>query len=275
MWWQLGFEGRRIFSEAEFLEGSREVSYPVKYTSRRVVRDVPKKETYSVWTRDDVPILLRNVDIGGESVPCFLTVKPMSHYDSGGNGWRTLEYDRESGKELSLNLRPHVRGVVIEQTSEFLFWHPFVFGSLGNQYETRATTLDGSPVFISPVHSGRFCRNLLDRSWHSGKRAQTSGKILDTAREGVRLVPYYEFDSLGDCVSVYPISLFEGRLDVPGIMIGRSNSARPELAGVGFVNYRDGEEVGEHLRYWEIDKSLKRKGIRSLERRLGKLKTLC
>jgi hypothetical protein len=89
------------------------------------------------------------------------------------------------------------------------------------------------------------------------------------------LVPYYEFDSLGDCVSVYPISLFEGRLDVPGIMIGRSNSARPELAGVGFVNYRDGEEVGEHLRYWEIDKSLKRKGIRSLERRLGKLKTLC
>jgi hypothetical protein len=86
MWWQLGFEGRRIFSEAEFLEGSREVSYPVKYTSRRVVRDVPKKETYSVWTRDDVPILLRNVDIGGESVPCFLTVKPMSHYDSGGTG---------------------------------------------------------------------------------------------------------------------------------------------------------------------------------------------
>jgi len=45
----------------------------------------------------------------------------MSHYSPGGDGWSNLEWAKANRFELPVNLRPHVRGVVIEETSEFLF----------------------------------------------------------------------------------------------------------------------------------------------------------
>jgi len=39
------------------------------------LKDIPQKETYRVWIRDEVPILLKDITVEGEVVSCFVTVK--------------------------------------------------------------------------------------------------------------------------------------------------------------------------------------------------------
>jgi len=84
-WWQLGFEGRQVLSEEQFRQGLREMSYFARDPRKK--DSEPFEANLRVYVKDSVPILIKNVEIRGVEMPCFITCCPMSHE----RGWRTLE----------------------------------------------------------------------------------------------------------------------------------------------------------------------------------------
>lgn len=267
LWWQLGYEGRRVLSEDEFSEGLTRVSYEVSFDwTRRPVS--PHEESFDLWTRDEVPILTRKVELCGESADCFVSVKPMSHPDTGGDGWRSLEVHKEFGFSPTAFHSPHIRGLVLEQTPDFLFWHPFIVGGEPEYYGTYRLVLKDLdlPVLICPIHPTKFYRNLIKGAWNKGKRPQKKPNEFDTRGEGFELVPYHEFDYRRNHLTVYPVSVFDGRLDLPGIILGGRNSG-PSILGVGQVEFRD-----NFVQYWELSHVQHRNAKSSLIKRLGRVK---
>src|SRR3989344_5967495 len=126
LWWQIGYEGRRLFSKEEFDENLKNVSYEtyVLRNAKPVINKdgiKTKNINYKVWTKDEVPILLEDISLDGELIPSFASVKPMSHPNGAGNGWRSLSGFSQSQLPLSAYHSPHIRGVVIELTDDFLF----------------------------------------------------------------------------------------------------------------------------------------------------------
>ena len=125
LWWQLRFEGRRIFSEDEFKKGLRNITYEIEPEEGLI-----GNKTLRIWPDYKVPILIRNIDLDGIVAPCFITVKPMCHDKN--EGWRSLQqmvtYKLPPTESGSVYHEPHVRGVVIEEKDNFLFWYPISFG---------------------------------------------------------------------------------------------------------------------------------------------------
>ena len=289
MWWQLGFEGRKVISEAEFASTLQTVSYPCKSAlydgaGHRYV----ETRSFRVWPRDDVPIVLRQVRIGEETFDGFVTVCPMSHRPGGRTGWEDLDFNQQASQgPMSIYRTPHIRGVVVEKTPEFLFWSPVTFSHKSEAtYFTRCFMLGDTPCLISPIDTSKFCRTLIQNVWHKGTRPQKKPAEMNSKSDGFDFVPYYEFDPAKNHVTIYPGVAFPGRFDLPIVIRGNPSSGRPSIVGVGYVRnheYEFSDDMQVYCRssndekgaysvfYWELDKRQERAARNSLIARLGRL----
>lgn len=260
LWWQLGFEGRRILSEEEFNSGLTKVVH--EYITPN---DGIGVETLNVWTKDNVPILLRNIKFSEElEVPCFISVNPMSH----DVGWRHLEYKLP----VSLYRRPHIRGVVIEATDEFLFWYPLIFNHDPVYYSTFKFTFKDStipPALVCPIVPSKFYENLIKRGWSHGKRSQTR-PININCKDPSKIVPYYEFDPKREEFTIYPAPIFSNELDFP-IVIAGDLSGIPRILGTGYISVSRYIPGDQGVSYWKLDKIKERTVRNTLIRRLGNI----
>lgn len=253
LWWQLGFEGREILSEEEFSKGLQTVR------RQTIVDPVTQKpiesseREFQVWTRDNVPILLREIDFGGITVPCFISVKPQSH-EVGAGGYSITHIFEE----------PHIRGMAIERKDKFLFWYPFVFGE-PSFYQTRKFGLEGEKMqgLICPIHPRKFYKNLVEDGWSGGRRAQKKAKEFDCKKEGFELVPYFEFNPDKKHVMVYPVQLFENTLDFPVFIKSCQKKPKVEVLGIGYACFGTDSSA---VYYWEIQKQHKKLVRETLER---------
>jgi hypothetical protein len=267
LWWQLGFEGRRVFSEEEFEEGLEEVSYRVEYPDTEDPNFEPHVKTYQIWNRDEVPIVLKNINLFGEEISCFISVKPLSHDDGGGDGWHSLKCCKEFGSPLSVYHSPHIRGLAIQETDDFLFWHPFLSGD-SSSYQTsvfRRYEDEGKlPILLSPINPSKFCYNLIKNVWQ-GKRSQKKAKELTLKHSNHRFVPYYNFDHAKDHITIYPAQIFKGKLDLPVIVVGSKETQMPSILGTGYASSEGGH-------FWELNSPLYERARDSLIKRLGHIK---
>jgi hypothetical protein len=212
-WWQIGFEGRRIFTDEEFQNGLVNISWMPELIrnhrddnldfSREDYEKAPK--SVSVWVKHDVPILLKDVSIDDHVVPCFVTVKPLSHDRR--EGWRDLTWDMENKYPMnwvSKFHQPHIRGMVLEQTDRILFWSPLLMGTIPMSYHTRGMQLGNYFAIIDPVYPSDFYKNLIKGQWSFGRRAQKSAATFNCLENGYHIVPYFEFDKGEKHVTVYP-----------------------------------------------------------------------
>src|SRR3989344_1603891 len=229
-WWQLGFEGRRIFTEEEFQSGLTTVKWNI-YINRQGDREERK---FRLWTGKDVPILVRNVDINGSNVPCFISIKPASH-------WPQLDMSPSGEKFFGPGMyeTPHIRGVAAETTDRHFFWYPFYVEDK-NEYDTLGGFIKGSglPFVASPVSTPKFYRNLIERLRRRGKRAQQKPINIDYVRRGFTAVPYFDFDPAKSHITFYPVNLSHDRLDTPGVIASQS-SGSPKIIGAGYPSVRE------------------------------------
>jgi len=259
LWWQLGFEGRRIFSVEEFEGNLKTISFEVRYDwGWRPI--TPKKEEFKVWTKDEVPILIRELEFNGLTLPFFISVKPLSHGGAAPGrvvGNQEAGFCKDVGVPLDVYLSPHIRGIAIDVTDRFLFWYPITFGRCDyNCYTTYGYTHESldTPIILNPISHTKFYQNLIKGSWSHGRRAQKKPKIFDCEKEGFEIVPYFEFDPIKPHLMVYPIPLFEGKLDLPVLVKSRTSKPVPEVLGVGYYYAEERSEVY----YWELDKQKQR-----------------
>ncbi|MBS3141128.1 hypothetical protein J4405_03215 [Candidatus Woesearchaeota archaeon] len=280
LWWQLGFEGRRVYSQEEFDSTLQTVSFPYTlipspYNHAKV--EEKKVAELKVWPKDNVPIIIKDVNMFGLTVPCFVSVKPMSHYESYNingkqNGWDELEFARNSKKSissspLSIYHNPHIRGVVIEQQSDFLFWYPFIFGDRPVCYQTARFDLpeEPLPILVCPINPDKFYENLI-RQWSHGRRVQKAAIKINNQE----IVPYFEFNPTKNHFTIYPAPILEDKLDFPIVLRGKPTGI-PEILGTGYVNSDDEDRRTWDVHYWELDPKIKRKVRNSLIQILGRL----
>ena len=265
LWWQLGFEGREILTEDELNAGLQTAKWIVKVDITGEPIE-PREEEFRFWNRDEVPILIRTINLGGIEIPSFVSVKPQTHRPSGGvEHLKQLEIF-----PLPVYEQPHVRGVVIERKDKFLFWYPFTWG-IGpshNLYFTREIFLEEEKMhcLIYPVHPTKFYRNIVENSWSKGKRTQKKAKEFEYQNEGYELVPYFEFDTTKKQVMVYPVPLFERRLDVPVFIKTTPRYTGVDVIGAGYTVFSG--EIGG-ICYWELQNDQKRLVRRTLEKTLS------
>jgi len=303
LWWQLGFEGRRVYSEKEFSKNLRTVKYQTLTTEALTRLDeeftLPKPEDFqeeiiNIWVEDEVPILLRNLSLAGFDLPVFTTVKPMSHKP---RGWRSLRCSIESELPGMVYEQPHIRGIVIDLTEEFLFFYPFLLGERHEYYSSRMFRLNSTdvPIIIDPIHPTKFHTNLIEKEW-KGKRAQKKPSCFDLKIGGYKLVPFFEFDVNRLHTTIYPLPVFQGnlqklvedlikkdsrwahpsaekflrdyhpekireRLDLP-VVIASSGNGNVELLGAGYA-------YSDQAFYWPFDKPKHDLAAKALKLRLG------
>ncbi|HII72244.1 TPA: hypothetical protein HA265_05815 [Candidatus Woesearchaeota archaeon] len=264
VWWQLGYEGRTVLSEEEFKEGLRTESWTVTVDTA-LKRDIePTEKEFHFWKRDDVPILLRNIQVSDLSLDCFISVKPESH------GSRdNTKFLKKWGLQPHIYDQPHIRGAVIDKTDRFLFWYPLLFGVMPGSYDSMGIYLKSEDMWgiICAVHPTRFYKKLIHDQWTKGRRNQTKAKEFDCEKEGYNIVPYFEFDTAQNHVMVYPVKLFERGLDYPVFIKSIPRSPGVEVIGTGYA-YFDETDSGS-VYYWELQKDKKKLIRKTLEQVLG------
>ncbi|MBS3066528.1 hypothetical protein J4205_01770 [Candidatus Pacearchaeota archaeon] len=263
LWWQLGFEGRRVLTEEEFNSGLQEVDHEC------YLKDNPESkgvEKVNIWKEKYAPIFIKNTNLDGIQIPSFVSVRPLLDY-------RGLESPLVSSFPLQLYYSPHIRGVVVEKTNDFLFWNPFIVYENLNCWRTYAIKPEGEslPIMLQPIAPHRFYKNL-SRCLRTGKRAQKKYKKINCkSKDSERVVPYYEFDALSRNFTVYPANVFQDRLDLPVILQGNPDTGIPKIIGSGTI-YFDDEMESEQICYLELnDRELKSAKL-SLIRRLGSIR---
>lgn len=277
LWWQLGFEGRRIFDEREFEKGLRKITYEVEKEE-----GLTEQKALRIWPDSEVPILIKNIDLDGITAPCFISVKPMCHDKD--DGWKILQgmiYHKMPPQGLGfIYHQPHVRGVVAEEKDNFLFWYPISFGVEPEYYSSLAKFLKKEDMWciINPIHPIKFYENLV-RQYSWGRRSQKSA--IRFSEEGYEVVPYFDFDITKKHLTVYPAplnllrknrdvekiifgpsTLFKGKLDFPIIIKSLPDEKKAQMLGIGFL---DSDGAG----YWEVNRIHGEKAKESLEKRLG------
>ncbi len=270
LWWQLGFEGRKVYNEEDFNQNLKTISYEIQirnWETGEITYEGEKE--YQVWTKDEVPILLRNINLFGLDIPCFITVKPMSHLDGGGDGWHSLKGCKEFKFPFSEFHQPHIRGVVIEETKDFLFWNSFLLGRISDWYQSSVFIPKDKNVphiMIDPINPLKFYKNLIEGGWSHERRPQKRPKKFEN-KNPFNIVPYYEFRKDQHCLTLYPAPLFKRKLDFP-IIIKNIPRKIPKILGTGYI------DIGinsEEVFYWEIDTQQERTARKSLINRLGKI----
>lgn len=212
LWWQLGFEGRKVYTGKEFSENLRGVKYQAFNPAGK--KSEYYEETLNIWVENDVPILLGDITLADFNIPVFTTVKPMSHSPSGwGNLRSAIELEWPATHTGMIYEQPHIRGVVIDLTDDFLFFYPFLMGDRHRHYETKFFHLNNEDVSIvvDPIHPTKFYKNLIEREW-KGRRCQRKPSCLDLAINDLEFVPFFEFDVNKPHTSIYPLPVFEGNL---------------------------------------------------------------
>jgi len=270
LWWQLGFEGRKIYSEKDFNQNLKTISYEVQRRNWETGKITYQgEEEYQIWTKDEVPILFKNINLFGLDIPCFITVKPMSHPERVGDGWYSLKYLKEDKQPLSEFHRPHIRGVVVEETKEFLFWNSFLLGRTPDWYQSSAFIPKNKnlpPIILDPIHPSKFYNNLIEGGWSHGRRPQKKPKKFDN-KDCFNIIPYYDFRRDQPCLILYPAPLFKRKLDFP-VIIKNIPKRIPKILGTGYISFGvNSEEVF----YWEINAQQERAARKSLINRLGTL----
>lgn len=277
LWWQLGFEGRRIMTEREFERNLMTITYTCWSGNARDMQR--RKRSFRVWKGNDVPIMLKKVRMGGQDVECFFSIKPLSHEWPGGPE-AALATQMSSEWPVSHNNRPHIRGVNIGHNDEFLFWYPLLLGTRPGRYDSFAFRLKtGEVALLWAVHPDRFYDNLVKNGWPGGKRAQRKPLSLPLTKNGLRIVPFYEFDPGQPEVMVYPARIWgedhRKSLDVPAIIKGNPQTGQPEVLGAGSLSFgrefKEGDRT-EEASYWEFADSQRKLAVRSLIERLGRIK---
>ena len=284
-WWQFGFEGRRIVTEQEFNKGLMAVTFNcLEYARLDSSEIVSRERTFSIWTEDFIPVLLKTITLqGGIEAQCFITVKPISHdlsMPSTREEMREFEArERNDVAVFSEVLRPHVRGVVIESTDKFLFWYPIqsirsvfregVNRSIGSVGGDTVMQVGKDMVMLEPIGPTGFYDNII-RSSRQGRRRISKGKSknIDADRQGYRIVPYYEFDPLQNHLMIYPAKIHSGPLDSPIIVKGDPDTGVPEIVGTGLF------ELGPFMSiatYWELSHSQKNAAKMSLIEAFGRI----
>lgn len=269
LWWNLGFEGRRIYDKEEFDKGLTEVTYN-SIGSTRDDFDV-KPRTFRVWQNENVPILIKEINYQDVNFSVFVTVKPLHT--------KNLEYNKQFESSVQVNEEPHIRGVVAELTKDHLFWFPITYGEPQFFYDTtRTRNLEGveEKVLSHFLHPSTFWKNQIKCNWYNGKRSQTKSKKLNL-EDNYDIVPYYNFDPNENHIMIYPGKIFGDRLDLPIIVKGKkgNNSGIPKILGVGYFTFDefsfDAMSREDCVYYWKLDNSFERKVKRSLITRLGDL----
>ena len=261
IWWQLEFEGRRIYSEKEFDKGLETICYHLKQRGG----EGPEKlipTSYKVWTEDQVPILLRDIDIGKRYgvAPLFISVKPMSH----GREWHSLKVAEKFGTPLATYNVPHIRGLAIETKNKFFFWYPFQLPSKSH-YSTDIAQFENTNLktILSPVDTDKFYKNIINGSWGHGKRRQTKAEILDATRAGYIVTPYFELKPSEKQLFIYPVEIFKNKLSVPIILGTIPDKDKIGILGVGYFS----EKGIAH--YWNLDVQKQREVKKVIGEELG------
>lgn len=229
LWWQLGFEGRRIYSEREFYDTMQEVTYTVKFDEQGKQLPSPTEKTFKVWSGNDVPIFIKEYEIDGIQIPCLVSVKPLSHDRWGLDRSQLMA-------PISLYEQPHIRGFVLDITDRHVFWSPFRFGTTPNNYETKAVFLPKEDMwcFVYPIHPTKFYKNL-NKRWSSGRNAQKKETKVDDS--SYYAVPYFEFDVTQRHLTLYPSTLIGGKLDFPIVLKSKPAQGTAEILGIGQIYF--------------------------------------
>jgi hypothetical protein len=304
IWWQLGFEGRRIISESEFDQTVKTITYPVvdRNPTREALSKVDedskikelsismaecrekmdgngfvealsefrkrmdellmKEKSFTVWMENYVPIMLKNVNVSdylGEA-NCFFSIKPLSHEI----GWtnnpeRVIRLFTETKFPLGLYNEPHIRGVTIDVKDGFLFYYPIVNGQAPSMYIQSSIKLQsGETALVCPVDPSKFYEKLINTQWSRGKRTQRKPVEMDLPKNGLKIVPYYEFSPQQNHVTVYPAKANAKGLDLPVIIRGNGSTGIPEVIGAGYFTFgviddqNEFDDKKESLHYWEF-----------------------
>jgi len=274
LWWQLGYEGRKIYSEKRFNDKLQSVSCWVKKDMMDEKKGLYERE-FKVWNYDDVPILIKNIKIleDHSPFPCFISVKPMTHWDGGGNGWVSLRIHLKHGlPPLGVYHEPHVRGIVIEHTKDFLFWYPFGNNPRWYSGATNSVRLKDSGLYciVDPIHPTKFYDNLIKGVWHKGRRPQKKSIMHECSEEGYHLVPYYDFNPKEKHIMIYPANAFDKSLDIPIVIRGNPDTGIPKILGAGSAFFGYGDSEKENVTFWKLGSKEKRVK-KSLIERLGRL----
>ncbi len=268
IWWQLGHEGRKIITEDEFNEGLTRITYKCHQDHNF---NTTEKRTFDFWRGNYVPIVIKEVDLLGLKIKSLLTIKPVTDM--------AIEMAIELQYPLDENTHPHIRGIVIESTRDFLFWYPIMYGN-PSYYSGAVTFMIGNDKvgFISPVHPTQFYQNQMRMGWSGGRRAQKRAKTVEfgcyaVSGEVAKIVPYYEFDSSRNVVMVYPAKA-NGDFALPLIVRGNPKTCMPLIIGAGYLLF-GGEkrrEQGEAAGYWELSDAQMKKAKSALIESFGRLK---
>ncbi|MBS3072896.1 hypothetical protein J4477_03625, partial [Candidatus Pacearchaeota archaeon] len=167
------------------------------------IEDGEGVEKVKIWNEEYVPILLKEINFDGIKIPSFVSVRPISDYDS-------MAGPLKSNFPLEIYYSPHIRGVFVEKTDDFVFWNPFfIYGNL-NCWGTYTYSLkeEEMKIILQPVSTDKFYKNLM-KSLRRGKRTQKKLEKLEFEDDS-RVVPYYEFDSHSRNYTIYPAKILEG-----------------------------------------------------------------
>jgi len=265
LWWQLGFEGRRIFSEQEFNEGLETKTVKVMGWDPVAYEHIVEGEEMALqfWTRDDVPILLRNITFDNSlEIPGFITVKPLSH-----DGRQEEIVNLYRTYYPSVFHHPHIRGVAIEKTDKFLFWYPLSFGREPETYMTRGIYVKNEKMhcLINPISPAKFYKNIIINGWDHGMRPKTKAKEFAIEKNGYELVPYFEFDITKKHVMVYPVPIFEKKLDFPVFIKTIPKPPYVDVIGIGYA-YPD---FGGEVYYWDLPENKRKVVKQTLKKAFG------
>ena len=109
-----------------------------------------------------------------------------------------------------------------------------------------------------------FYKGNIESVWKKGRRLQKSVKEFNCKKEGYEIVPYYEFDTEQKHVMVYPVELFENKLDLPVFIKSIPKYPGVEVIGVGYAIFDlfDSDTVC----YWDLGKDKQRLVKKTLER---------
>ncbi len=270
LWWQLGFEGRRLYTQEEFEQNLTTITYNC-YTwdvSTRLAGE--ELRSFQVWPHTNVPFFIKKATFDGLQIDCFFSIKPLSHEAPFNNFKKTVE-NLHQGTDFPLGkyLGTHIRGAVLDLTPEFLFWTPFTLGSRPLYYDSTAFRFDTQEIaLLCPVHPTKFYKNIVEKTWSKHGLPQRKPLTLDLFQYDLRLVPYYEFNTSKNQVMVYPAKVHSDRLDLPVFVRGNPKSGKPEILGTGMI-YFDDEYHKNTLHYWPLGHHFNA-AKRSLIERLGK-----
>ncbi len=282
LWWQFGFEGRRIMTEQEFGKNLMTLTYACWSGNARDMQR--RKRSFKIWKGDDVPIMIKKVKMLGLEVECFFSIKPLTHewpWEGGLGG--AIKHQIATEWPVMIYNQPHIRGVKISSDEGFLFWYPLLLGTRPGRFDSLGFRFKtGELALLWAIHPDHFYDNLVKAGWPGGKRAQRKPISMSLAENGLRIVPFYEFDPKQDHIMIYPGRIWgdnRQKLDVPVIVRGHQETGQLEILGAGslyfgnlFRDVGDAEDRTEGASYWKFANSQTKLAARSLIERLGRIR---